>query len=297
MGFDIDLKHLRYLVAVADEGSFTRGAEALGMTQPALSRAIKALEEALGTPLFVRAQHRLELTEAGRMLTQEARTLLETANAALARVARLGREGPRLRVTARGCDIDVLQKLVASYNERFPGELPARGMMVDWRVQAGQVRTGEADVTLLRAPFESRGLDSDLIRADPRVVMLPESHPLAGRESIHRRELAGEAFPLWPDLTPAEKDYWLGVDLADHDWKPGPLVRDAAQLVGSIRLGDGIGFIALSHVPAPLPAGISVVPVEGLSASQLRIAWAASMTSPDVARFVRHATEHAVAVA
>ncbi|MGI5192789.1 LysR family transcriptional regulator [Streptomyces sp. CA-288835] len=71
MRFDIDLKHLRYLLAVADEGTFTKAAEHLGMTQPALSRAIRSLEGAVGTALFVRAPHGTELTEAGRMLSQE----------------------------------------------------------------------------------------------------------------------------------------------------------------------------------------------------------------------------------
>jgi DNA-binding transcriptional LysR family regulator len=294
--FDIDLKHLRYLLAVADEGTFTKAAEHLGMTQPALSRAIRSLEDAVGTALFIRAPHGAELTEAGRMLSQEARSLVESADAALTRVARFGREGPQLRVTARGCDIDVLQQLVTSYNERLPGELPARGGMVDWRVQADQVRAGEADVTLLRAPFDSRDLDSDLIRTDPRVAVLPDTHPLAGREAIHRSELAGESFPVWSNLTPAEMKYWLGTDLTDYDWQPGPVVHDTAQFIGSIRLGQGVGFLPAAHVPEHLPAGITVLPVVGLSPSQLRIIWAASAISPNVARFVRHATEHTTAV-
>lgn len=295
MRFDIDLKHLRYLLAVAGEGTFTKAAERLGMTQPALSRAIRSLEDAVGTALFVRGPHGAELTEAGRMLSDQARHLVAAADAALARVARFGREGPQLRVTARGCDIALLEQLVTSYNERFPGELPARGSMVDWRVQADQVRAGEADVTLVPAPFDSRDLDSDLIRTDPRVAVLPDTHPLAGREAIHRSELAGESFPVWPHLTPDEMKYWLGTDLADYDWLPGPVVHDAAQFIGSIRLGQGVGFLAAAYVPEHLPAGIAVIPVVGLSPSQLRIAWATSATSPDVARFVRHATAAVVA--
>jgi DNA-binding transcriptional LysR family regulator len=295
--FDIDLKHLRYLLAVANEGTFTKAAEHLGMTQPALSRAIRSLEDEVRTALFIRSPQGAELTEAGRVLSQEARNLVESADAALARVARFGREGPQLRVTARGCDIDVLHQLVISYNERFPGGLSACGGMVDWRVQADQVRAGEADVTLLRVPFDPRGLDSELVRTDPRVAVLPDTHPLAGRAGIHRSELAGESFPVWPNLTPAEMRYWLGTDLADYDWQPGPVVHDAAQFIGSIRLGHGVGLLAAAHVPEHLPTGITVVPVVGLSPSRLRIVWATSAISPDVARFVRHATEHATAVA
>jgi hypothetical protein len=110
---------------------------------------------------------------------------------------------------------------------------------------------------------------------------------------IHRSELAGEAFPVWPGLTPSETVYWTGTDLAYYDWWPGPSVRDAAQFAGSIRLGQAVGFIARPHLPESRPDGIAVVPVIELSHSELRIAWAASAVSPDVARFVRHATEHA----
>nr|WP_277611361.1 LysR family transcriptional regulator [Streptomyces scabichelini] len=73
-----------YLLAVADEGTFTKAAEHLGVTHPALSRAIRSLEDAVGTALFSRAPHGAELTEAGRMLSQEARNLVESADAALA---------------------------------------------------------------------------------------------------------------------------------------------------------------------------------------------------------------------
>lgn len=291
---DVDLKHFRYFLAVAEEGTFTGAAERLRMTQPALSRAIRALEDAVGTALFVRGHQGATLTEAGRMLSHDARGLVELADAALTRVARFEREGPQLRVTARGCDVETLQRLVDSYNERYPGEPPARAAMVDWRVQADEVRAGTADVTLLRTPFDHRGLDSDLVQTDPRIALLSETHPLAGRETVHRSELAGEAIPMWPDLTPAERAFWTGTDLAHYDWRPGPVVHDGGQFLGSIRLGQAVGFLARPHLPEEARLGISVVSVIGLTPSDLRIAWAATATSPDVARFVRHATEQAI---
>ena len=276
---------------MADEGTFTGAAERLRMTQPALSRAIRALEDAAGMALFVRSPRGAELTEAGRLLSHDARSLVELADAALTRVSRLGRERPQLQVTARGCDVDVLERLVDSYNERYPHELPVRAAVVDWQIQAGQISAGEADVTLWRGPFDHRGLDSDLLRADARVAVLPETHPLAKREVVHRSELADEAFPVWPDLTPAEAAFWTGTDLEYYPWRPGPAVHDAAQFAGSIRLGQAIGFIAEAHLPELSPRGVSVVPVISLTPSELRIAWASTASSPDIARFVRHATE------
>jgi len=291
VGQDVDLKHFRYFLAVADEGTFTGAAERLSMTQPALSRAIRALEDAAGTALFVRSPQGAELTEAGRLLSGDARSLVKLASAALTRAGRLSRDDEGPRVTARGCDVDVLAWLVDSYNERYPDGRPARAAMVDWRVQGDQVRAGETDVTLMRSPFDRYGLDSDLLRADPRVALLPETHPMTGREVVHRSELAGETFPVWPDLTPAETAFWTGTDLTYYSWRPGPVVHDAAQFVGSIRLGQAIGFIAEAHLPEQLPGGVGVVPVTGLTPSELRITWASTATSPDIARFVRHATE------
>jgi DNA-binding transcriptional LysR family regulator len=288
---EVDLKHFRYFLAVADEGTFTGAAGRLRMTQPALSRAIRALEDAAGTALFVRSPQGAELTEAGRVFRGDARSLVELASAALNRAARQGRDGEGLRVTARACDVDVLARLVDSYNERYPRERPARAAVPDWRVQASQVRAGETDVTLMRCPFGRHGLDSDLLRAGPRVALLPQNHPLAGREVIRRSELAGETFPVWPDLTPAETAYWTGTDLTYYPWRPGPVVHDAGQFAGSIRLGQAVGFIAKAHLPELPPGGISVVPVTGLTPSELRITWASTATSPDIARFVRHATE------
>jgi DNA-binding transcriptional LysR family regulator len=289
MGPDVDLKHLRYFLAVAEEGTFTGAAGRLNMTQPALSRAIRALEDVVGTALFVRRPQGVALTEAGRLLNDDARSLDELARAALARVARFGRDGPRLRVTARACEVDTLERLVNSYNERHPDTTPARAVVVDWRAQAAELRAGAADLTLLRSPFDHRGLDSDLVRTDTRVALLSRTHPLAGHDVVDRSELAGEAFPVWSDHTSAETAFWTGTDLVHHEWRPGPTVHDAAQYAASIRLGHAVGFVAetlLSELPL---GGISVVPVTGLSRSELRIAWTAHATSRDVARFVRHA--------
>lgn len=288
---------MRYFVAVADEGTFTRAAAHLGMTQPALSRAIRTLEHAIGSALFVRQPQGVTLTEAGRQFSGDARSVVESAEAALTRAARFGREEPHLRVTARACDVEPLQRIVDSYNERYPGELPARAAIVEVGAQAGEVRAGAADLTLLRSPFDDRGLDSDLIRIDPRVAVLPGTHRLAGRDVIHRSELAGEAFPVWPDLSPAAMAFWTGTDLDHHDWRPGPVVHDAAQYTGSIRLGQAVGFMPTTHLPEPTTDGTVAVPVAGLSGSELRIAWSCTATSPDVARFVRHTTEQAMEAA
>ncbi|WP_084216006.1 LysR family transcriptional regulator [Pseudonocardia spinosispora] len=284
---EIELRHFRYVLAVAEEGTFTGAAARLGMTQPALSRAIRAVETMLGADLFVRDRHGATLTDAGRALRDDARAVDDAARAAVTR-ATAARGTRQLRVTARACDIDALEALVVAYNAEHPGRV--RAAVVDGSAQVEEVRTGVTDVTLVRSPMDFRGLDSDLFRADPRVALLPDDHPLATRRVIERAELDGATIPTWSGDTPAQTAYWTGTDLAPHAWTPGPSVSDAAQYVAGIRLGGAIGFVPESLLPELVLRGISVVQVAGLSASELRIVWAPSATSQETASFVRHAT-------
>lgn len=292
MGRDLDLRLLRYFLTVAEEGTFTAAAKRLDMTQPALSRAIRSLEETVETPLLMRGPRGVEPTAAGALLRRDAQTLTDFAQAALTRLERLRQGETGLRVSARGCDIGVLQRLVESHNEQYPHARPSIGRLVDRQVQLDQIRDGEAEVTLIHGPFDRRGLDVECLRSDPRVAVLPESHPLAGRSRAHRSELTDEAFPQWIGQSATETAFWTGTDIAPYDWRPGPTVADISQFLGSIRLGQAIGFLAVPHVRDVSHSGVSIVPmIDGLSPSDLSVAWVADATSADVARFVRHACD------
>jgi DNA-binding transcriptional LysR family regulator len=293
MDSGIELRHFRYVLAVAEEGTFTGAAARLGMTQPALSRAIRALEGVVGAALFERGHHGATLTEAGKTFRDGARAVDEIARAALSRTSRQSKDGQHLRITARGCDVGTLEVLVASYNATRGDHAPARGSIVDGRVHVDEVRAGESDATLVRSPDDISGLDSDLVHSNPRVALLPSAHPLATRRMIERAELDGETIPVWSGHTPEQTAYWTATDLVRHGWKPGPTVSDAAQYAACIRLGDTVGFVAADLLPEMVLTGISVVQVADISASELRIAWSESATSRDIARFVRHATNGA----
>ncbi|MFD6157365.1 LysR family transcriptional regulator [Nocardia sp. NPDC060256] len=287
---EIELRHFRYVLAVAEHGTFTGAATQLGITQPALSRAVRALETTLGTELFVRDRHGVTLTEAGRTLVDDARVVDDAARAAVARATAPRAAVRQLRVTARGCDIEALETVVVSYNAIHPDRVPALAVMVDGPTQVEEVRSGVTDVSLVRSPMDLQGLDSELFRADPRVALLPNAHPLATRRVIERAELEGETIATWSGDTPAGIAYWTATDLTPHAWKPGPVVSDVAQYVGSIRLGEAIGFVPESLLHELSLRGISVVPVAGVSPSELRIVWAPTATSREIASFVRHAT-------
>jgi DNA-binding transcriptional LysR family regulator len=178
---DIDLRQLRYFVAVAEERDFTRAASRLGMTQPALSRAIRALEESVGVPLLVRDYRGVRPTRAGRALFDEARDLDDLVRAAVTRAVRAEQEAPCLRVTGRACEIGALDHLVRTYNMSHPRERPAEAVVADWQAQTDALRDGKVDVGLLRHPFDDRGLDSDVLRSEPRVALGSTWHGRAPR--------------------------------------------------------------------------------------------------------------------
>ena len=286
----IELRHFRYALAVAEEGSFTGAAARLGVTQPALSRAIRALEETVGTALFERGHHGAHLTEAGRTFTDHARSVDETVRAALTRTNRVTEMPRHLRITARGCDVGTLETLVESFNAEQGTGPAARGSLAIPHKHIDEVRSGAVDATLVRFPDDLSRLDSDVIRTSPRVALLANTHPLADRPLIGRAELAGERIPVWSGHTPEQTSFWTATDLAWHDWEPGPTVSDAAQYGACIRLGDAIGFVATDLLCEMVLTGITVVPMADVSPCELRIAWAPGATSRDLADFVRYAT-------
>lgn len=286
---EVDLRQLRYFVAVAEERNFTRAADRLLMTQPALSRAIRALENAVGTQLLVRRYRDVTPTAAGQVLLQQGRSLEEQMMAAIRLARRAATTPPGLRVTALGGDVVVLDKLVSSHN-LAGSSTPALAFAVDHEEQTDQLRDGRADIGLVRAPFDDRGLDGEELFSEPRVVLLPAGHPLASQAAVELAQLTdlpvvrwrgqhGDAVLAWPP------------DVAGRAWVAGPGITDTAQLHALARLGHGTGFIPESVARTGPFAGVRAVRVIDAPLSTLRIAWMESSTSLAVADFVRHAVE------
>jgi DNA-binding transcriptional LysR family regulator len=287
MAGEVDLRQLRYFVAVAEEGTFTRAAERLLMTQPALSRTIQSLEATVGTPLLVRGYREVSLTAAGRVLLQQARSIEDQAMAAIRMARRAGASPPELRVTAHGCDVVVLDKLVTSYNLAGP-PVPALALPVNHAEQTDQLRDGRADVGLVRAPFDDRGLEGEELLSEPRVALLSDRHPLAGRAVVELAQLTD-----LPVLR-LESEHGRGVlawppDVPGRPWIEGPALADTAQLHALARLGRGTAFLPRSMAGAGTLAGVRAVRVIDAPPSTLRIVWAASSTARPVAAFVRQA--------
>lgn len=189
----MELRHLRYFVAVAEERHFGRAAARLHMAQPPLSQQIRQLEAELGVELLRRTTRRVDLTEAGSAYLERARAILASVDDAgtLARRVAAGAVGH----LAIGCVGSATYSLLPALSRRLSTELPGvdfsfRGeMLAPDQVEA--LRTGAIDVALLRPPVADLALTVRTLRRDRLVVAVPSDHPLARRRRLRAADLGG----------------------------------------------------------------------------------------------------------
>lgn len=194
----VDLNKLEHLVAVAEEGSFTRAAARLHLSQQALSSSIRALEREIGVDLLDRGGNALTVRPAGQALITDARVLQGVARSAVQRSRRIGRgETEVLRIghtpAVTGGEITALLRrahadhphLSTQVNQRYPDELTE------------QLLAGDLDLGLCRAVSPARGLTRSLLAHHRLRVAVDAEHPLAGRERVALAELAGETIVVW----------------------------------------------------------------------------------------------------
>jgi DNA-binding transcriptional LysR family regulator len=186
---DLDLRKLRYFVAVAEHQHFGRAAEQLFITQPVLSRQIRALEKELGCALFERTTRSVQLTPAGEQLLAEAQGVRTSVDSALRRVHDVNRGVERLVVAfAPGLRVSAAVRAFSAAHPNVDVEL----FTSKWWEQDAPLRDGRADVGYLRRPFDDTGLRVVPVGSETMVACLPVSHPLARRRAIRMADLDGE---------------------------------------------------------------------------------------------------------
>lgn len=235
---DIEARELRYFLAVADELHFGRAAERLGIAQPPLSRAIARLERRLGVALFERTSRTVHLTAPGSVLVVEARKVLRAMDRAVARTRRS--VTPRLRVAAAaGTGAARLRELVAA-------NAAAGGAPVDivfTRDQASAVRDGSADVAVMCATEDLRGLDVAELGKERPVALVPADHPLASQPHTNVGRLRQER--AYRAMCPAD----VGLDEIVDCVALGRLVVVVGDGVKG-RIGDGVAAVNVSDLPS-----------------------------------------------
>jgi len=278
----MDLRLLRYFVAVAEELHFGRAAARLHMSQPPLSRAIKQLETDIGATLLRRSATGVALTPAGAALLDEARALLDQADRIRVRVATAAGAthitvGILSDVTDPGAT-----RLAAAYRRRHPGvEVSIRE--TDLTDPTCGLRAGLVDVALTRGPFDGTGLVVHELRADPVGAVLRADDPLAQRDHLKLADLADRSWFQFPEGTdPIWQSYWNGGEARE-----GPVVRVVQECLQAVLWNGTVGIAPLRHEP---PDPLIVVPLLDMPPSRVVTAWREGDTNPLMRSFVQRAT-------
>ena len=272
----MNFQRLRYFVVVAEELNFSRAAERLHMAQPPLSYQIKRLEEELGAQLFHRTKRNVRLTDAGRLLLEEARGLLIHAEHTASVVHRVGQgKVGRLSVGfVPSAANRILPPVLRTFGERFPSvELLLREFDPDRLL--GSLVDGRVDVGFLYLPFDDDSLDSRPVSREPFVAALPDTHPLADEPRVTLEALAGEPFVL----TPRYRGAGLRDKIVAHCRRAGfepRVVQEAWLMQTTVSLVAG--GIGVTLVPASLQnlqrTGVVYKHVEGMSPEiELGVVW------------------------
>jgi DNA-binding transcriptional LysR family regulator len=196
---ELELRHLWYFVAVAEELSFSRAAQRVGIAQPPLSQQIQRLEQILGCALFDRSGRRVRLTEAGSLLATEARRLLADAahTTQLLRSAGRGEIGTVSIGYWSSTLFSPLPIAVRRFRERFPGvAVRLREIYPPHHIEA--IRAGAIDIAILREPEPVDGIAELTVLVEPFVAAVPTDHRLARRRAIAPSLLRDEPFVLFP---------------------------------------------------------------------------------------------------
>lgn len=298
----MELRRLRYFVAVAEELHFRRAAERLHLAQPALSQQIRKLEHELGVQLLNRDKRGVALTPPGLVLLDEARRLLHLAEEAARAThdAGAGTAG-KLRVGHLADAVPtVLPRAIARFATRHPGvevcpeTLPARQAIED-------VRAGRLDVALVGLPAPTDGLKVTPVGVEETVAAIAGYHPLSGRSTIPLAELSQAELVLLPRTTnPAFYDGFLS---ACREASIAPPLRETAEAKVELALLIAAAGAAIAVLPASTAERYSVPGIVFRSlespapTTQIALVSRAEPASTTVAAFLRLASARTLSAA
>jgi DNA-binding transcriptional LysR family regulator len=288
---DVDLRKLRYFVAVAEHLHFGRAAEALHIAQPVLSRQIKVLEDGLKALLFVRDKRATELTPAGAQLLAEARPLLANAAALRRRVTRVAR-GPATFVVGFMPGLIVTAPIRALVS-RHP-ELTVEVIRTTWTDQTDVIHDGRADVSFVRLPIDQQGLTIQQLHTEARVAALPADHRLAGKGTISIADLADEHLLQDPNAVPEWRD--VATELRTRTRRPAPFFHSVEEKLEHVAAGHGVCVLPLSVAMFYSRVDITHVAITDIAPNQICLAWDSTRRSRVIHEFAAIAAEHGTAM-
>jgi DNA-binding transcriptional LysR family regulator len=265
---DLDLRLVRYFTVVADHLHFGRAAAALHVTQPSLSRQIRHLEEQLGARLLDRTPRGTGLTEAGEVFLPRAKALLRSAAQAAA-VARAAARPNRMTIGYTGGII--VTPVVLRLRNQYPdlevkalhlAGIDARTALLDHRV----------DAVVTRLPFPTDQLHVTVLYSEPRVLLVPRDHRLAGKESVTLDDIADEPMPRMASSDPAWAAFWRIDPRPDGRRAPdGPLIESIEDKFEIVAAGQAVA-VSARFPPGRLRPDITSIPLEGVEPSHVVLA-------------------------
>ncbi len=285
----MELRHLKYFVAVAEELHFGRAAKRLHIAQPPLSQQIKNLEEELGAKLLDRTKRTVHMTDAGMYFLKEARQVLLHVEQAAEAARRIhhGQAG-RLTVGFVGSVVHTfLPAALRSFRERFPDvELVLQELNTAEQIQS--LHTGRIDVGFLYLAAKDPLLSSQLLTQAPLLVALPSRHPLAGRKTLHLRDLANEPFIAnTRSSEPVVRDAFISMC---HSAGFSPRIAQEAGHVQTVLglVASGLGACLLpDFIRKIIRPGVKYIPLAGSPPTvKFGVVWRSDTTSPLVKSFV-----------
>jgi len=269
---DVHLRDVRYFLAVATQLHFTRAAETLYISQPALSKQIRALERQLGVTLFERDHGEVRLTRAGAGLVPCAEQMLDPWEGA-----------KRSLSQASDCTL-----VIGMHTSPGRGLLPkVRAMMVAscpavelelrhvaWSDRTAGLADRTTDAAFVWLPLPQPPYRWVTIAREPRLVALPNGHRLASRDSVSMADLRDEPFLALPESAGPLRDYWLALD--ERDGRPARIaaeINDTEETYEAVAGGIGVCLLAAGNAPIFARGAVTMRPVRDLSCSELVLAW------------------------
>jgi DNA-binding transcriptional LysR family regulator len=287
---DLDLRLVRYFVAVAEHRHFGRAATALRVPQPSLSRQIRRLEQQIGVRLFDRTPQSTRLTKAGEVFLPRARALLRSATQTVAQARDAAQPG---RITIGYTTPMIITPAVRALRREHP-DADVQTVHLDWNQPRDALLDHRVDALVCALPFSTDQLHVTILHDEPRVVLVPLDHRLAGRQSVTIDDIADEPIPKFQNCDPAWNDFWRIDPRPDGRRAPeGPLfenLEDGLELVAS-----GQAVAVTTGIHERLRPDITTVPLEGVEPGHIVLASRAGDRSRLVAAFRKLAATHLTA--
>jgi DNA-binding transcriptional LysR family regulator len=264
---DLDLRLVRYFTVVAEHRHFGRAADALRVAQPSLSRQIRHLEQQLGARLLDRTPQGSRLTEAGEVFLPLARALLRSADQAAART-RAAAQPSRITI---GYTIGLIVTPAVRQLRREHPDADVQTLHLGWNQPREALLDHRVDAVVTRLPLRTDGLHVTILYDEPRVLLVPLDHRLAGKESVSIDDIAGEPIPRLPD--PAWNAYWRIDPRPDGSPAPdGPLVEAIEDKNELIAAGQAVAVIPAGVATGSPRPDLTTIPLDGVEPSHVVLA-------------------------